>query len=228
MKENKADGSATKKEHSPVSTPPETVEHQHRTVKNQNQTDEKHNKSSLFRTVKNIGGILFFAINIVTFLILWGQFNVSKSQLIYSQRAWVTAEDVSLSKLKVGEPTTAEVKFVNSGSSPALQVVALSGLAITSTPISVPNRVSQNDNVESRGVLAPKTFFFSELKSGEHTTQTIQAINAEKIKMYVWGIVEYDDIFGVRHGTKFCFVNYRGGITLAACDNNNDIYDVSK
>jgi len=41
-------------------------------------------------------------------------------------------------------------------------------------------------------------------------------------KFYVYGLIEYDDVFGRHHETKFCYVNTPGAREWANCDKYND------
>lgn len=215
MSENKTKDSDKKKEHSPVSPPPERIE-------DKKTPDEKQNKTS--SRLKGIGQLLLVVFNIIMIFILWKQTNIMSADL----RAWITVEESNITEFGEGKPIFTRVKFVNSGKSPALKVFTFANLEIRDTPVPEPMPPLPTDGAGSRAVLGPQSTYTIALKLDKQTTQTIQEIIAGQKKVYVWGIVEYDDIFGVRHRTKFCLVNSSWTKNFNACGNNNDVYDVSK
>lgn len=73
------------------------------------------------------------------------------------------------------------------------------------------------------GIIGPNAVFsFSqadeEIVVDQETTAKLDSL---ELKLYVWGVVEYEDFFQRRRMTRFCFTNSFGTTLLTACENNN-------
>jgi hypothetical protein len=45
-------------------------------------------------------------------------------------------------------------------------------------------------------------------------------LKSSDLKLYVWGVIEYEDFFQQHHMTRFCFTNSIGKL-VTPCENNN-------
>ena len=178
------------------------------------------------KTSKNTHVIQWFLIicNFGILIFLGYQTLILQSQLTLSQRAWVTVKNITLSELKEGKPITSKFNFFNSGNSPASKVSIYSFMKTRNTPVPEPMEPIPDEVRESVSIIGSQSEFYGTLISKEIlTTEAIQEISSGKVNIYVWGVVDYEDIFGSSHRTKFCFKNFDGGTIFSACPNNNEI-----
>jgi hypothetical protein len=149
------------------------------------------------------------------------------------QRAWVTISASQLvSPLVVGERPVIVVTLVNSGKTPALNVVS-SGDADT-----VARGFSESEINSSLGTGHPGSKFVIgpgvtaktmcnglRLIADETEIDDLHAASSEKgPRLYVRGVIAYDDIFGKPHRTTFCaWINGRDleGPTMHSCEFGN-------
>lgn len=151
-------------------------------------------------------------------LAMQGQLNVMRAD----ERAWIGAGKIDRSSVSDTNDCYFILHYENTGKTPATHIVIIFGVttnwgAIPTYGDSPPNISPQLlfPNVESRvdsGVLPPNAVL--EAKAG-------------KVPLYDFGIIWYDDTFGIHHWTRFRLVdNINTGFTYPAlsgneCDANN-------
>jgi hypothetical protein len=140
------------------------------------------------------------------------------------QRAWVGFSGIG-DKPELGKPYTITVQFGNTGRTPAI--------GIRSQIMSVPIPRGQEpdftyaDPPESQAVLQPNGQFIVSWKAtkvGEVFNQaTLESLKSGTVRLYVYGHVSYDDVFGGQHWTRFC-LHLRGDMDgFTHCKKYNEI-----
>jgi len=144
-------------------------------------------------------------------------------QMVIQTRAWITVKGVELSLIKEGQPVKAQIVFRNSGKSPALDVVICNNINIYKIPPPDPMPYGGYDGPTSRGVIGPDSDVSNFISKKEKlSSQELRAILHRKAAIYVYGHVEYRDIFRCKRNTEYCFVNKPGTLNFDACPNNNN------
>jgi hypothetical protein len=135
---------------------------------------------------------------------------IAQNQL--DQRAWVGVKGVSLTPLAIEKPVTAEVTLVNTGKTHA-QAAAISLHMNSET-----KRVTQlsvrgfNDPEKSITTIFPQQQLSASVTMKNSIGEPIKpadddiaAYKARSIIIYIWGEINYQDIFRKTHTTHFCF-----------------------
>jgi hypothetical protein len=156
-----------------------------------------------------VNGALAF-IAVIAAIIYYCQLQQMKRQLTLDQRAWVTVSEIKLlAPLKVGERPTLQVKFLNSGRTPALDAHG-AGVVFIKDSVKeselVENVLSGGEN--SHAVIGPNDISYVYIKRSEalENDETFKAIEDGKIRrLFVFGVVWYKDIFGYTHKTRYCY-----------------------
>ena len=125
----------------------------------------------------------------------------------FDQRAWVTVALVRFDRpLSVGEKVSVQLTVHNSGRTPA--VARMVGRIEGSTE---PLADKAFEDLPTSGhpsiiVLGPDGNGDGYLQSLEPLTgDQFAALNSGKLRLYVIGSIEYDDVFNHHHKTRFCF-----------------------
>lgn len=169
--------------------------------------------------------------NLAALVILWFQLQqyirqtaIFQSQLISGQRAWVTLKQADHTEIKEGKGVGIKLVFTNSGNSPALNLTINSNAQFRSIPVPSPMPLADEcaSQERSRGVVTPHGDFLNiktldEILTKEQTSD----INNRNRRLYAWGRIEYDDIFGERHQTEYCLFSQPGTLNFTGCENNN-------
>jgi len=145
------------------------------------------------------------------------------------QRAWVTVKTATLTKAPtIGEPVLVTLEIINSGKTPALNAT-IGGSVISRSIIS--EKDFQDATIYkpvSVMVIGPSTVvtIFLDTSDAVRQQEQIDALG-KKNTIYASGFLQYDDIFGKQHRTKFRFKllpeDYaRHMTTLAAAERGND------
>jgi hypothetical protein len=143
------------------------------------------------------------------------------------QRAWVTTTTSQLAKpLVIGEKPLVTVSIINSGKTPALNVIT-GGDADISEELSDVNFNMPIIRIKSKFVLGPGV-------TGKTTCEGLNPVvdqteiddlkNGQRLRLYVRGVITYDDVFGRSHQTTFCaWINGKDleGPTMHSCGFGN-------
>jgi hypothetical protein len=155
------------------------------------------------------------------------QSEILSKQLIFGERAWVTAKDAYHNEFKTGEQPQAVVAIINAGNTPARNLTIYGNIQWRDKPIPTPMiflPLPSTGQEPSFSVIAPNegmNISFSDIPV--LTDDIIKLAREQKIHLYVWGKIDYDDIFGKHHKTEFCFVDRFYARVFATCSNNNTI-----
>jgi hypothetical protein len=143
-------------------------------------------------------------------------------QMIVSTRAWITVKGAELIELKEGQPITAKIIFRNSGKSPALEVSVYNNINLYGQKVPDPMPYGHYAGHLSKSVTGPDSDFGNFITKKEILTpQELEAIIHHKAAIYVYGRIEYRDIFHCRRTTEYCMVNKYGTLNFDACEKNN-------
>ena len=157
-----------------------------------------------------------------------GAFNAANKQAILSQRAWMQVKvgiESPSHVWTVGQPIDIRIKQKNTGRTPALNLKSVNIIAVQEAAsgdvFKAPAFFYKPDQYVRSGNLTPDGEVFSDFVK-PFTAEDESRIVSLKVRVYVHGIVEYDDVFGIHHWVKFC--NYLfPGQAFAICEYHNEI-----
>src|SRR3990167_7535307 len=193
----------------------------------QQKSYDKDNSPSADQNKSELSSCRFWLPNIIQgilTLITLGTLIVMYFQLISIQKQTRTlqAQQINLTQFREGQPISALVVFRNSGKSPALKVTIYNNIHLRSVPVPVPMPLGKYSGRTSEAVIGPYSDFGNFITAKEAlTTKDIEALTQKKKDIYVWGRIEYDDIFNQHRRTEYCFVDRFRTTTFNACTNNN-------
>ena len=158
---------------------------------------------------------------------------VSKKALENSSRAFEQQTRAWLSVNKI-EPTPinetqrglvyVNVRFTNSGQSPAIDVIAHQDWALGPEAYNLAKRLAEPHGPHSsKSPQAPQQESFTTAVVPV-SEENLTAVKSGKKTICVFGSIFYSDIFGKRHETEFC-VYYLSGGAWAICAKHNGMYD---
>lgn len=149
-------------------------------------------------------------------------FLVIAYQMVLQSRAWITIKGAEIVEIKEGQPITAKIVFRNSGKSPALEVTIYNNINLYGQQVPDPMPYGHYSGRGSKSVIGPDSDFGSFITKKEILTmQELQAIRHHKAAIYVYGRVDYRDIFHCQRTTEYCMVNKFGTLNFDACEKNN-------
>jgi len=139
------------------------------------------------------------------------------------QRAWIGIKGAVLTKqIKPGERPAATVRFTNTGRTPA-QRTKIRMWIVMSKPTSNENLERPEISEVSSGPLPVDAVYEANIEMRDALTQEqVDGLITDTYRLYVYGTIAYDDMFG-RHWTDdFCFFNQPVGSTyLAPCSESS-------
>jgi len=141
-------------------------------------------------------------------------------------RPWLMVIALNLARpLKVGEPPIAALTLMNKGNTPAIGVRIRSTLEIRDIPVPNPAPpVAVFGNI-SVPIIAPHSEAASFVPRRAALSQAelndIGAMPRSRKQIYIWGVLEYRDVFGKPHNTGYCFVYQFDSTHFAACEHSN-------
>jgi hypothetical protein len=177
------------------------------------------------------GSIVVFtlALTVVSFY----QWRATRESLEIAERAWVTATQFKFADHpRVGEIPRATIDFTNAGNSPAANVKLIRFMTFTNGLYPQPgpelDRLPEIGSAErlSTGVIGPSGAIHTDIALGRAITEDeFKRIQTGASRLYVFGVLEYNDIFGKARRTEFCFLSPDFGtereLSLAVCSHWN-------
>jgi hypothetical protein len=154
-------------------------------------------------------------------------FDAANKQAILSQRAWMQMKigiESPSHMWTVGQPIDIRIKQNNTGRTPALNlksVIARTNVESKNGVFDPPPFSYKPEQYVSSGNLTPGGEIFSDSVSG-FTAEDEARVVSMKVRVYVHGRVEYDDVFGVHHWLTFCSFLLPGQ-ACAICPYHNEI-----
>jgi hypothetical protein len=153
------------------------------------------------------------------------QTRITRRMLEIGERPWVGMESIKMTSAFVAnEPLTTAIVIRNTGSSPGINVVGKSRVAWGPGELPEDPPYGEGDSPGSVGTLFPGNTVSHTLETTRGlSAQEIEAIKGGRMFFYVFGFIEYDDIFGKRHKTRYCG-HYRPtkGQLFSICSRYND------
>lgn len=134
------------------------------------------------------------------------QTRITRRMMEIGERPWIGMESIKMTSAFVAnELLTSTIVIRNTGSSPGINVVGKSGVAWGPGEFPGDPPYREDDSLGSVGTLFPgNTFSHTNETTRGLSAQEIEAIKGDRMFFYVFGFVEYDDVFGKRHRTRYC------------------------
>lgn len=162
---------------------------------------------------------------------------VNQSRL--DQRAWVGVSDSVTTAFSIGNPWTVSVIFFNSGRTPARNVQASVRYRLSREPISGPNQGDIEklvfypvQSIAPQGRFAYAIGYSTsagtstpdEMTGNLDISSRFNDIKSQKLQIYYFGILKYDDVFGNHRETQYCiFLANPVSKQVANCRKFNDL-----
>jgi hypothetical protein len=159
-------------------------------------------------------------------VIAYRQWHDSGHNFRVDQRAWLGVSQMSLNEMHAPDPVTAMVTVTNFGKTPALHVKIIYTIHPSDTQVDI-SEYSQH-SVEkldskplSQSVLFPNAnmMLFPSILNPDETG--IEAVKTGHKFIYIFGTIEYGDIFKETHSTHFCNLYNHNVKAFHTCDTYN-------
>jgi hypothetical protein len=149
------------------------------------------------------------------------------SQNRLDQRAWVGQIDATVSEVTEGRTATFTITLNNSGKTPALRMApkfrSFVGTPATQNIIPSYGPTTGNNVRGGRGVLQPNGRGLLVQASDHQLTHVdIERLKAGEMVYWIFGRIDYEDIFKRAHTTTFCDFVETNLTSLAPCPTYND------
>lgn len=153
----------------------------------------------------------------------------SKATTQLDQRAWVSNETIS-GRPELDKPFRIAIKIKNTGKTFAKKVKVVTVCKTSGGPpdFSAIERRENFDGILSVALLAPNGDAESTVnpsKGAKIPQADLDKIEAKPHRLFVFGQIDYQDIFGRSHWNKFCYV-YAGEGVWHIYDQHNDADDI--
>jgi hypothetical protein len=146
----------------------------------------------------------------------------AQASLVTVQRPWVLVRAAEASELKAGYRARAHVIITNFGNTPAFNVIAKTNISFRDSLLPTPMPMGFPISELSVVTIGPRGDYEIFPEHSVVLTETlIKEIPRKNLKLYIWGRIEYDDIFQKHHITDFCMVQKMGTDKFDACSSNN-------
>jgi hypothetical protein len=149
---------------------------------------------------------------------------VAAQSMQYGDAAYLSLSNQSIEAFQIGQPAKAVIDFVNGGNSPAYDVHMAVQMGFRRKPIPPIPPLTAKERQESGSVVAPKGGLRKYATDQSVITEAeLQAIKKEEVRLYVWGRLEYRDVFKRRRWLTFCLVHKMTTmLSLDNCGIHND------
>jgi hypothetical protein len=180
------------------------------------------------------------AVGLFVLLVYGCQLRVMQKQLAFSaeqmksdQRAWVGVKDFQVERYGPKQIFKMKVVLSNSGKTPSVNMHRATQFMFSPTIIAGPPPEYVNMlKFEAGGTVPPngEPVLHIDDEPDAAVSSKYEFLRDKKLFLYIFGEVDYEDIFGKPHFTKFCFYLVDSGPTvdtafrgLAYCDAFNDM-----
>lgn len=161
--------------------------------------------------------------------------NAAEGSMFAGQSAYIVAKGVGINDVILGTTPIVTIAFTNAGNTPATNVHFGGRIAFRDRPVfeempsepdSAPAGMTfgyRNATEDATVVIGPNVEVNSRITSPYPVDQqTMDLFNQRKLRLYVWGTVTYDDVFGFHHATQYCY-GLLSGATLTPCGAYNTV-----
>jgi hypothetical protein len=152
-------------------------------------------------------------------------FEATTNQAILGERAWLTAvPEIHGNSFAMNQPFDVRIVVKNLGKTPALRVRGITNFSFATKDSSGKFKLPIFDkgkevvfvNLPPDGQMHYDHFFPTVTREGYEGTMS------GKIRVYFYGRIDYDDVFGTAHWLTFCNFYVSGG-EFVVCTQHNDI-----
>ena len=147
-----------------------------------------------------------------------------KEQTKLERRAWIGPVEAIVPKVNGSGKERLGVKIRNSGMTPGLKVIARISHQYLTAGDEFEARYEKASGTVSISVLQPGmgVNLFSMVSFGSMKREEIDGIKSGKSVLYIYGLVNYEDVFKRGQLTKFCLYLDRDLKTMSACHKYNE------
>ena len=141
------------------------------------------------------------------------------------RRAWITVQSAGFVCLTIGEPIRVKAVFVNSGETPAYNFVTGGRVEVrfADNPVPNPLPIDQIKFSEGAGIVGGSGNTYQLIGDvGEPLNkETLALIKQGRMKVYMWGMIKYEDVSKNPQSLKFCLENV-GTEGFSPCSHSNE------
>lgn len=169
--------------------------------------------------------VVYTIFAILQWRIMGEQAEVMKASLEIGQRAYVFPKYIRMKEFRAGEKLLVEVELENSGNTPALNLSGSIHYRARETALPEnPDYGKPADGFTSVSVLPPSVPSLRLVSSrGELLDRHIVSVGRGELSIYVYGILQYEDVFRQRRKTKFCGLYDAPTGLFKACEHHNSM-----
>ena len=153
------------------------------------------------------------------------QWYTIRTQFTLGERPWVIVQNANYKDFKVGDKPIAVIVFINTGRTPARNVRTIGHIALRYEPAPNPIPYNSPNCYDSNSVIGPNNVMSLLLQTNGPllNEEDLKAVNEKKLRLYIWGCVDYDDIFSNHYKTNFLLVNKPGTDNFDFCKYGNEV-----
>lgn len=189
-------------------------------TKKQSSTSDPQRWTTIFTGVIAVATVIYAVVSSCQLTVMRRQ--LENSQL--DQRAWVGPVEAIIPKTGERPEPHLGVKIVNSGKTPARKVLAKISTQYLSAETEFAPSYKDDPVEPSVSVIQPGMWInlFSRATLGTMTSQEMDGVRAGRNRLYLYGLITYEDIFGRPHSTRFCLYLQSDLSGFNACSTYND------
>jgi len=161
-------------------------------------------------------------------------FAAANKQAILSQRAWISVKIAAAiqpgagrppNPFILGQPFDVRITWKNTGRTPALRVRSVtkrSGFVAKDGHFGTPDFLYKPEDFQSLDNLMPDAEIYGDTITGPLNEADIKQITSNQVHVFIYGRIEYDDVFSVHHWRTYCGQLLPTG-AIALCPDHNEI-----
>lgn len=142
------------------------------------------------------------------------------------QRAWLGVKGMSITTLEAGKKVSVAVEITNTGKTIARSSKTFSSLKFSLAPIDIPTFAVSGERrlpKPTPAVFFPGVLFAMNSSSDENASEEdVKLIKARTMLIYVFGELEYADVFGQNHRILYCGIYQPSRSSFDSCSNYNE------
>lgn len=157
----------------------------------------------------------------------------TRAALRLEQRAWVGIDRIQRGELVVNKPFTVEIVFTNTGKTPALDTIGQSSTQFMLKGQEPDFRENAVGDLRSHALVLPGQVYtvtntFEDVQGTPLLENaTIALIQKGEATIFLWGRINYSDIFGCQHWTNYCYIYTPKNGGYSAYSKGNTVDDSS-
>lgn len=151
--------------------------------------------------------------------------NATIEQFRLDQRAWIGPNHMAIREMHAPDPIVAEVTISNSGKTPAIKTNVVYVLHSSDKTLNIneyaKHPIEPAPPAKPLLTLFPGTSLLLIPQTGTTDEAGIQSVANGRKYLYLFGRVEYYDVFNVKHETRFCSLYDPRTKAFGPCDSYN-------